>query len=60
MRICGGFGGCTGEVGGAGVGSGGNGNGRGGEAGELLREIVVIGGVSCCWKFVLFLCSSRG
>ena len=60
VRICGGFGGGTGEVGGAGVGSGGIGNGCGGEVGELLREIVVSGGVSCCWKSALFLCSSRG
>ena len=60
MGICGGFGGGTGEVGGAGVGSGGIGTGSGGEVGELVREIVVIGGVGCCWRSVLFLCSSRG
>ena len=56
MRSCGGFGFGAGEVGGGGVGSGGVGNGCGGEVGELLREIVVIGGVCCCWRSVLFLC----
>ena len=46
--------------GGTGERGGGIGSGCGGVVGELLREIVVIGGVSCCWKSVLFLCSSRG
>ena len=56
VRICGCFGFVAGEVGGGGVGSGGVGSGCGGVVGELLREIVVIGGVCCCWRSVLFLC----
>ena len=47
LRACGGLGGGNGD-GGGGVGGGG-----GGVEGELLREIVVTGGVSC-WNPVLF------
>ena len=49
----------TGDAGGKGVGSGGfggTGDVCGGELGELVREIVVIGGVRCFWRSVLFLC----
>ena len=57
--MCAGFDGGTGDVGGIGVGSGGiggTGDVCGGELGELVREIVVIGGVGCFWRSVLFLC----
>ena len=62
--MCGAVGGGTGGCGGTGTGTGesggGSGSGRGGVVGVLLIENVVIGGVSCCWKFVLCLCSDRG
>ena len=59
MRRCAGLDGGTGDAGGIGVGSGGiggTGDVCGGELGELVREIVVIGGVRCFWRSVLFLC----
>ena len=48
---------CCGLSGGNGDGGGGVGGGGGGVEGELLREIVVTGGVSC-WNHVLFWCVS--
>ena len=54
--MCAGLDGGTGDAGGIGVGSGGIGDVCGGELGELVREIVVIGGVGCFWRSVLFLC----
>ena len=57
MRRCAGLDGGTGDAGGKGGGFGGTGDVCGGELGELVREIVVIGGgVRCSWRSVLFLC----
>ena len=56
MRRCAGLDGGTGDAGGKGGGFGGTGDVCGGELGELVREIVVIGGVCCFGRSVLFLC----